>query len=63
MAKTIDLDQLVVDKKGRTGKVVPIPYDYSHGSKDDPYAMARLVYVLWDGEEDAVLIPESRLSV
>jgi len=51
----------VKDKKGNEGVVVPISDDYSFASPDDPFTMARLVYVKF-GDNDPILIPESRLS-
>jgi len=55
------MDDKVKDKNGRIGVIVPIPNDCSFASKDDPFTMARLVYVKF-GDEDAILVPESRLK-
>jgi hypothetical protein len=56
------MNEPVQDKRGRPGRIVPIPDDYTFASPADPLRMARLVYVLFDGETEAVLIPESRLQ-
>lgn len=56
-----DIDDVVMDKQGWMGKVVPMPDDYSFASKDDPYTMARLVYVKFAHISEPILIPESRL--
>lgn len=61
MSKIFSLGDAVKDKHGIEGKIVPMPKDYAHGSEDDLFVMARLVYVQF-GYEDPVLIPESRIS-
>jgi hypothetical protein len=52
----------VVNKKGIKGTIVPIPHDYSFADPNDPFKMARLVFVKFDDEDEGILIPESRLE-
>ena len=52
----------VKDKTGWLGKIVPMPHDYSFASKDDPFTMARLVYVKFNHIDEPILVPESRIS-
>ena len=54
---------LGIEGPDRNGIVVPIPDDYSFASKDDPFKMARLVFVHYYDTQETVLIPESRLKL
>lgn len=44
-----DMDEVVKDKKGRVGKIVPIPDDYSKVNKELPYGIPRLCFVQFGG--------------
>ncbi len=61
MTTFFDINDQVKDKSGKQGVIVPIPEDYAFADKNDPYKMARLVYVKFDDEEP-ILIPETRLE-
>ena len=62
MTEFLNMNDRVKDKQGRQGTIVPIPHDYGHAPGDDQFTQARLVYVQFEGDDEAILVPESRLK-